>query len=169
MQFESPVVVYAPPGFVVQADIDRSGLAWDITILNIGSETVSGCVDVQWRVPERARDHMLALRAFSASDSSIEMDRSFRVDEHIILHPEAWLTLWLGERICLELKVGQEVVISGAASSVFDVDGDGTVAANDLAEVLSAWGPLCGPADVNMDGGINLLDLMLVLDAIPAS
>ena len=49
-----------------------------------------------------------------------------------------------------------------------DFDGDGTVGASDLAELLGSWGPYepCPPfaaADFNQDCGVNAADLAQLL------
>ncbi len=49
---------------------------------------------------------------------------------------------------------------------VADLDGDGTVDASDLAELLGSWGKCAGcPADLNGDGEVGPFDLALVLGA----
>ncbi|MBL9120834.1 MAG: hypothetical protein JNL80_13065 [Phycisphaerae bacterium] len=46
-----------------------------------------------------------------------------------------------------------------------DLDGDGTVAAPDLAILLGAWGATGGSADLNGDGTVGAADLALLLGA----
>ncbi len=45
-----------------------------------------------------------------------------------------------------------------------DLDGDGTVAASDLAELLGSWGECVGcPADFDGDGDVDAFDLAVLL------
>jgi hypothetical protein len=56
-----------------------------------------------------------------------------------------------------------EVVVACPA----DLDGNGEVAAQDLAAVLAAWGPCSGacPADIDGNGEVAAQDLAAVLAA----
>jgi enediyne biosynthesis protein E4 len=46
-----------------------------------------------------------------------------------------------------------------------DLDGDGTVAANDLASLLSSWGQSGVPADLDLDGSVGAADLAVMLSS----
>ncbi len=52
------------------------------------------------------------------------------------------------------------------SSCVADIDGDGAVGAEDLAQLLGSWGPCAGcPADFNGDGVVGAADLAVLLGA----
>ncbi len=161
VSFDSPVVIQAPPGFVVQAEIGDGGVTWSIAVSNFTDATIDGCVSVQWRLPEPARDRTLSFLIVEVAD----VERSFLVDADVITRMQADVLLWLGERACLSVKSGETIVLEGLAFCSPDVDGDGAVTASDVTEVLAAWGGPCGPADVSMDGIVDTADLSIVLSA----
>jgi hypothetical protein len=50
------------------------------------------------------------------------------------------------------------------ATCAADIDGNGTVAFDDLVQVLSAWGPCVDcPADLDGNGQVDFADLVTVL------
>jgi len=56
------------------------------------------------------------------------------------------------------------ITVTGNANPA-DVNGDGSVNAADLAEVLNSWGATGGAADVDGSGSVNAADLAMVLSA----
>ncbi len=56
-------------------------------------------------------------------------------------------------------------VSAGDGACVGDLDGDGAVAATDLAFLLGAWGEIASPADLDNNGDVSAADLSLLLSA----
>ena len=57
------------------------------------------------------------------------------------------------------------ILWTGPVPCAADVNGDGVVDVLDLLIVLAAWGATSGPEDINGDGIVNVLDLLEVLAA----
>jgi hypothetical protein len=53
----------------------------------------------------------------------------------------------------------------GSTTPLADIDNDGVVGPLDLMEILSRWGDVHVPADLNRDGGVNHMDLHLLFEA----
>ncbi len=63
-----------------------------------------------------------------------------------------------------DIMVEQGVFVECTLGCDTDLDGDGTVGASDLAQLLGAWGPCSGcPADLNSDDVVNAADLAMLL------
>jgi len=65
-----------------------------------------------------------------------------------------------------KITVEQGVFVECSFGCDTDLNGDGTVSAGDLAELLGSWGPCSGcPADLNSDDIVNAADLATLLGA----
>ena len=53
--------------------------------------------------------------------------------------------------------------VPDAPDCEYDINGDGTVDANDLVEIVAAWGTAGPLGDVNEDGIVNINDIMYLL------
>ena len=61
---------------------------------------------------------------------------------------------------------GSAYIFEAGVPCAADLDGDGTVGASDLAQLLGSWGPNPGaPADFNGDDVVNAADLAHLLGA----
>lgn len=76
--------------------------------------------------------------------------------------PLSIMTTSPGGHAVLNTNEGMQLLLK---LSPGDVDGDGTVAVNDLLSLLKAWGPWDGPCgpDLNFDGSVNVDDVLLLL------
>lgn len=150
-----------PPALAVQLDPQADGLGWRITALNATYDVIEGDVQVEWRLPESARDKVLVF-----STNLVEVQRAFVVDSVTMNRPEAFLHLWMGERFTVSLAPGEYIELTGTLIGSPDIDQDGLVDSGDVANVLSAWNETCCQADVNCDGIVQVEDLVLVLSAL---
>jgi hypothetical protein len=62
-----------------------------------------------------------------------------------------------------EIFQGKVIAYPFVETNPADVNGDGVVDVLDLLLVLGAWGATSGPEDINGDGIVNVLDLLEVL------
>ena len=63
--------------------------------------------------------------------------------------------------------LGTACTAQDADACLADLDHDGGVYLDDIAELLRAWGPCaCSPADFNDDGQVDDLDLDLLLEVL---
>ncbi len=157
-----PVVVWdRPAALAVQVDPADDGLGWHLMAVNASLEPIEGDVQVEWRLPESARDKVLIF-----STNAIAIQRSFVVDSVMLNRPESFIHLWMGERFTVSLQPGEFVELTGTLMGSPDIDQDGVVDSGDIADILAAWGGNCCQADVNCDGEVRIEDLTLVLGAL---
>ena len=77
---------------------------------------------------------------------------------------ENWLCGWTAaDAFGMNVAPPGGCVIAGAC--IADLNGDGSVSATDLAQVLSVWGATNSTADLNNDGIVGAPDLALLLNA----
>lgn len=150
-----------PLQLAVQLDTDLEGLSWCMTAMNTTPDPIQGDVQVEWRLPELARDRNLIF-----TTNRMPLSRAMVIDFQPTNRPEAYAHLWIGERFTIALSPGEWVQLTGFVHGSPDVDQDGAIGASDIAEVLSAWGGDCCFADVNCDGSVEAMDLILVLGAM---
>ncbi|MBL9118289.1 MAG: hypothetical protein JNL80_00050 [Phycisphaerae bacterium] len=155
------VTTEQPVHLSVQLDTDSQGLAWCITAMNTTPDPIEGDIQVEWRLPELARDRNLIF-----TTNPLPQPRAMVIDFQPSNRPEAFAHLWIGERFSVTLPAGEWIQLTGFVQGSPDVDQDGNVAASDIAEVLSAWGSDCCFADINCDGKVESVDLVLVLGAM---
>jgi hypothetical protein len=157
-----PAIVTEIPALVaVHLTTDQDGLAWSIMALNASCASASGDVQVEWRLPELARDRILTFWPAVSEQPAATV-----VDFVALNRPESFAHLWVGARFSVDLPPGEWITVSGTIQGSPDIDQDGSIAASDVAGVLSAWGGNCCLADVNCDGLVEMSDLVLVLGAM---
>ena len=77
---------------------------------------------------------------------------------------ENWLCGWTAaDAFGMNVAPPGGCVIAGAC--IADLNGDGSVSATDLAQILSAWGATTSTADLNNDGVVGAADLAQMLNA----
>ena len=106
-----------------------------------------------------------------------------KVTEPEALAAQAGITVPTGVRMALPLAISADgyTIVGSArtpqgvqgfildlprpASCPADLNGDGQVASQDIAVLLSAWGTGAGPADLNGDGTVASQDIAVLLSA----
>lgn len=162
IEVQPAVVVEQPMQLAVQLDVESNGLGWSFTAMNTTSAAIEGNVRVEWRLPEIVRGRVLAFTHDGAS-----LGGAMVIDFQPMSRPEALVNTWVGTMFIVNLEPGTWVRLDGAIQGTPDVDQDGVIGAGDVAGVLSAWGENCCYADVNCDGVVEMMDLVMVLGAIP--